>query len=137
MDRRVLSAVVLAVVVSGAQLAAPEAALAAFRRVFVTSVSGTGNLHSWPDAGGQSGVAAGDAICQARAAAGGLSNPGLYVAWLSDGTTDAYCHLHNLTGTKAANCGQGTLPAAAGPWLRTDGKPWAGDVTPMVHDGVV
>src|SRR5690348_6773919 len=42
------------------------------RYAFVTSTSGSGNLQSWgTDAGGQVGLQAGDAICQARAAAGG------------------------------------------------------------------
>ena len=130
MDRRVLSALLLAV--SVAPFAAPGAAWAATRYAFVTSVSGTGDLHSWPDAGGASGLAAGDAICQARAAAGGLANPGLYVAWMSTSTTDAYCHLHHLTGKVTTNCGQGTLPAAAGPWVRTDGRAWGADVTHLL-----
>jgi len=81
--------------------------------VFVTYVSGSGNLDSWPDAGGQTGTAAGDAICQARAAAGGLANPSQFRAWLSDQNDDAYCRIHNLTGKKSANCGMATLPVAA------------------------
>ena len=35
--------------------------------VFVTSVTGNGNLSSWPDAGGNTGLEAADAICQTRA----------------------------------------------------------------------
>jgi hypothetical protein len=34
-------------------------------------------------------VAAADAICQARAAAGSLANPSSFKAWISDSTTDA------------------------------------------------
>lgn len=96
------------------------------RKVFITSVTGTGNLGAWVDAGGATGLAAGDAICQARAAAAGLDDPSHFVAWLSDASTDAYCHVQNLSGTKAANCGEASLPAAAGPWVRVDGYPFAG-----------
>jgi len=94
--------------------------------VFVTKTTGTANLGSWPDAGGKTGLAAGDAICQARAAAAGLT--GTFKVWLSDDTTDAYCHIHNLTGKKSANCGQTTLPVTAGPWIRTDGYPFSGTI---------
>jgi hypothetical protein len=100
------------------------------RRVFVTSVSGTGNLSTWPDANGATGLAAGDAICQARAAAAGI--PGSFVAWLSDASDDAFCRVQGLTGTRAADCGQATPPAAAGPWMRVDGVPWAGALEDLV-----
>lgn len=90
---------------------------------FVTSVSGTGDLHSWPEAGAATGAAAGDAICQARAATAGL--PGTFRAWLSDANDDAYCRIQGLSGKKAANCGQNTLPSAGGPWIRMDGHPFA------------
>ena len=62
--------------------------------VFVTSVNGSGDLGSWPGAGGNTGLAAGDAIWQARADAAGLT--GTFKAWLSDSSTDAkgaYCPL--------------------------------------------
>ncbi len=95
------------------------------RVVFVTSVTGTGDLGSWPDAGMATGLAAGDAICQARATAAGLANPSNFVAWISDMNDDAYCRVHNFSGTKAANCGQLELPATAGPWVRTDGFPFS------------
>jgi len=103
--------------------------------VFVTSVSGNGNLSQWPDALAVSatGVAAGDAVCQARATAAGLS--GTFVAWLSDSTTDAYCHIQGYTGTISGtnpNCGQATLPVAAGPWVRTDGYPFAPTIDKLV-----
>ena len=95
------------------------------RVAFVTSVNGTGNLGSWADAGGETGVDAGDAICRARAAAGGLANASSFVAWLSTSTDDAYCRLHGFSGTKASYCGQGELPVEAGPWNRTDGAPFS------------
>src|SRR3546814_1395761 len=55
-----------------------------------------------------------DTACNTRAAAAGL--PGVYRAWMSDATSDAYCRAHDLTGKKSAMCGQGALPATAGPW---------------------
>ena len=91
-------------------------------KVFVTSESGTGDLSSWADAGGETGLAAGDAICQAAAERAGLS--GTFRAWLSDTNTDAYCHLHGLTGKKADKCGGTSLPTPYGPWVRMDGFPF-------------
>ena len=105
-------------------------------KVFVTSATGTGNLSTWTDAGGHTGVAAGDAICQARATAAGLT--GTYKAWLSDSTADAYCHIQGYTGTVVGLCGQGTLPVAAGPWVRTnDGYPFADTIDKLVNNGQV
>jgi hypothetical protein len=99
------------------------------RRVFLTSVSGFGNLAAWPDAAGQVGLAAADAICQSRANA--VSLGGTYIAWLSSSTSDAYCRVQKLSGQRATNCGQATLPSAAGPWLRVDGAPWAGTLAEL------
>jgi len=106
-----LLAIVLAVAA-----AAPSEAVR--RRVFVTSVTGTGNLASWPDAGGQAGLAAGNQICRNRAAAAGLPNATSYRAWLSTAATDAYCHLRGQTGKRSAGCAGGP-PLAAGPWYRS------------------
>jgi len=108
------------------------------RVVFVTSVTGTGDLGSWPDAGMATGTAAGDAICQARATAAGLANPSNFVAWLSDSSDDAYCRLHNLSGKKVGNCGQSTLPVAAGPWLHPNGIPFGEAIDQLLSpNGVV
>jgi hypothetical protein len=93
------------------------------RRVFVTSITNTGRLASWPGAGTKVGLAAGDAACQVRATAAGLD--GTFVAWLSDGTNDAYCRVQGLGGKRVNNCNQASLPIAAGPWVRVDGTPWA------------
>jgi EGF domain len=93
------------------------------RVAFVTSTTGNGNLSTWTGAGLSTGVAAADAVCQTRATLAGL--PGTYVAWMSDSTSDAYCRVHGLTGKKSGNCGQATLPVAAGPWVRPDGQPFA------------
>ena len=108
------------------------------RVVFVTSVTGSGDLGSWPDAGMATGTAAGDAICQSRATAAGLANSSNFVAWLSDSSDDAYCRLHNLSGTKATNCGQSTLPVAAGPWLHPNGIPFGEEIDQLLSpNGVV
>ena len=73
-------------------LAGGPAAVHAQKVAFVTSVLGAGDLSSWEDAVavGAHGVEAGDAVCQARALAAGLANPGDFVAWLSDIDDDAY-----------------------------------------------
>jgi len=96
--------------------------------MFVTSITGTGDLSSWDDAGGFAGLAAGDAICQAIAGRANLGNSGAYRAWLSDSSNDAYCRLSGLSGKVSAKCGQAVLPADAGPWQRTDGQPFAGTI---------
>lgn len=98
----------------------------------MTSVSGTGNLGSWPDASGQTGLAAGDATCQARARAAGLEPAQGFRAWLSDSSDDAYCRMHGLTGKKAGLCGQVALPVDAGPWVRTDGYPFGPKLVDML-----
>jgi len=104
-------------------------------RVFVTSVQGTAKLSSWPDAGGKRGLAAGDAICQARAEAAGLE--GQFVAWLSDRDHDAYCRVHGLDGKIVENCGQEELPESAGPWVRTDGFPVTPGIVELTRDNVM
>src|SRR5690606_9522063 len=82
------------------------------RRVFVTSTKGTADLSSWPEAGGAVGLAAGDAICRARATASGFSNATSYRAWLSSGTSDAFCHVQGRTGKIRACSG---APVPVGP----------------------
>ncbi len=104
-------------------------------RVFVTSVSGTAKLSSWPDASGKSGLAAGDAICQARADTAGLG--GRFVAWLSDRNHDAYCRVHGLSGKISEDCGQDALPESAGPWVRTDGYPFAPGISELTRSNVI
>ena len=94
---------------------------------FTTSTAGSGDLHSWADVAetNLSGLAAADGICRARARAAGLSDADAYVAWLSDRNHDAYCRVSGFAGRKADRCGQPVLPTGAGPWLRTDGTPFA------------
>jgi hypothetical protein len=89
------------------------------RLVFVTSAQGNGNLATWPDAGSQTGVAAADAICRARAAAAALANPERFVAWISDGVVGAATRLpHN------------------NPWQRIDGVQIAANRNDLT-DGVL
>jgi hypothetical protein len=56
---------------------------------FLTTVKGSGKLSTWADAGGESGIDAGDEVCRARAEAAFLPLPESFVAWLSDGAEDA------------------------------------------------
>jgi len=83
----------------------------------VTSGSGNGDLATWPDAI-STGVAAANEICRAHAARAGLD--GDFVAWISDSTSSARCR---LLGQSGASC----PAAAAGPWARMDGVPFALD----------
>lgn len=101
------------------------------RIAFATSNHGTANLGAWSYGVGTTGVDAADAICQASARAGRL--PGTYRAFISDVQDDAYCRMHGLHGTIASSCGSATLPATAGPWMRTDGAPYAARIDRMVE----
>lgn len=112
-----------------AGMLAPLSPSGAAKLAFVTSTSGVGILGQWPDAGGATGLAAGDAICVARATAANLPEPQSFVAWLSDSSDDAYCRVHGFSGKKSAQCGQQSLPTGAGPWQRTDGAPFMGALT--------
>jgi len=94
------------------------------RQAFVTSIQYSAAL---------GGLAGADLSCQALAAAASLPNPTGFVAWLSDSTTDAYCHVHGLTGKRVNNCGQAVLPAEAGPWVRVDGFPFADRIDLALH----
>jgi len=107
--------------------------------IFVTSVTGTGDLSTWADTGGVSGLIGADMVCRARALAAGLDNANLFVAWLSDSSDDAYCRIHGMSGTKASNCGGlPSLPSYAGPWARTDGHPFGEKIYLLLgNQGVV
>ncbi len=108
------------------------------RRVFATSVSGSGDLSTWPDATGATAFARADAICRARAAAATpspLPNAGTYRAWLSTGTTDAYCHVQGLAGKKATGCNGALLPGG-GPWFLSNGATnFSGTLGDLVNGG--
>lgn len=114
------------IALAGVGLLVPFAVATAARLAFVTSASGPGILGQWSSAGGNAGLAAGDAICVALATAANLPEPQTFVAWLSDSNDDAYCRVHGFSGKKSAQCGQQSLPAGAGPWQRTDGIPFMG-----------
>ena len=79
-----------------------------FNRVFVTSTLQSGDL---------GGLAGADAICAARAAAGGL--PGTYVAWLSTGSVNAISRLGTARG-----------------FVRIDGKPFANSAADIVANRI-
>lgn len=119
-----LSFVLLAAVAPGFAPAGAAARSGAAPAAFVTSVAGTGDLGSWPDAGLAVGLDAGDAICAARAAGAGLPDPGQFRAWLSTETVDAFCHVQGWSGERVTNCGLPGPPENAGPWWRTDGHPF-------------
>lgn len=85
------------------------------RQAFLTEASGPGDLGSWPEALGTSGLAAGDAICRARAAAAGLYRPDTFKALLSDGRTSAH-----------ERFSQPDLP-----WVRLDGVRLADDAAAL------
>lgn len=106
------------------------------RIAFVTSSGGTGLIlngsGAWAGGSGATGVAWADSVCAARATAQSL--PGTYKAWISDSTDDAYCRIAGFAGKKSANCGQGALPTAAGPWVRmsSDRRPFAPTLDKLV-----
>jgi hypothetical protein len=108
---------------------------------FTTSTLGTGDLHSWAEVvdSNLTGLDAADGICAARANAAGLPSPDEFVAWLSDANDDAYCRVFGLHGKKVTHCGLlgFPLPVGAGPWLRTDGMPFAATIERVTIDNVV
>jgi len=106
------------------------------RGMFVTSTTGSGALQTWADSNNVSGLAGADKVCQNLAAVALLPNATNYVAWLSDGSDDAYCRVAGFSGKKSANCGQGSLPDA-GPWQRKDGLPFARSLSELTSLGAV
>ena len=61
--------------------------------VFSTSAYGSADLGSWPQAGGATGLAAGDAICRNLAAGAHLPSPDSFVAWLATDDVNANSRL--------------------------------------------
>lgn len=86
------------------------------KKVFLSSEEGTGNLHGWASSGGNTGIAAGDAVCKNRAAATGLQNAQSFKAWISDSGADAKDRL-----------------TSDGPWVRLDGVSVAGSKSDLVN----
>lgn len=80
----------------------------------VSCANGSGNAF-YID-GLDTGIASADFMCQSWARDAGLGNAHKYIAWGSESGKDAYCRVLGLSGTVAANCGQGTLPTNGGPW---------------------
>jgi len=132
----------------GARVAAvesePDGPVPAYRRMFVTSTHGNGDLGGWVEnmapPSGFTGLAAGDHICQVRAEAAGLATAGtpVFRAWLSDATTDAWCHVQGLTGKRFAGtpC-DGATQDGGGPWVRSDGALLSGPLAELVAVGAV
>ena len=104
------------------------------RYMFVTSATGNGDLGSWPESGGATGLIAGDTICRTLALQQGLPNAIEYRAWLSDFFNDAFCRIRGFGGLKSNNCGQAFL-SANGPWTRLDGVPFSGDLFALIANG--
>jgi hypothetical protein len=112
-------AVVLAISAAGFAAVPARCLPVVVRSVFVTTAAGTADLDSWTLAGHPglalpAGVAAGDTICQTIASDAGLANAAAFVAWLSDGTDDAWCRALGLTGKRADDCGQDGAPLTGG-----------------------
>jgi hypothetical protein len=100
------------------------------RRVFITSDSGPADLSQWPDAGGKTGVLAGDAICQTRANEAGVE--GTFRAWLSDDSNDAYCHVMGLGGKKGSCVSSASTTSA---YVRTDNFLVARSLDDLIKSG--
>src|SRR5690606_37464596 len=79
--------------------------------VFVTSTQQA--------AGSLGGLEGADALCRARAEAGGLPRPESYVAWLSDDTVSA---IDRLSGSRG--------------WVRPDGRPFV-DTLADLESGII
>ncbi len=117
-ERLVQASLLAAALTAGSWAAAQE------NLVFITSASGSGDLSSWPEADGLSGLDAGDRICQNLAGMAGL--PGDYIAYLSNNEDDAVCRLHGLSGKWFGdNCGLNEPLTAddSQAWHRVDGRP--------------
>ncbi len=112
-------------------------AQAVVRRAFVTSVTGSGNISTWPGASGATVLDKADAVCRARAAAAlpsPLPNAATYRAWISTSAIDAYCHVQGLSGQKGTGCGGGALPGG-GPWYLANGiTPFAASLDELASD---
>jgi hypothetical protein len=83
--------------------------------VFATSVEGTGDLGSWPQADGLAGIHAAFRVCRNLATAAHLPAPASFVPWLSTTLVDAVDRL-----------------TTNGPFRRPDGLMVANDVAELV-----
>lgn len=134
---RVLTGVALAC--SFVVITPMDRAEAASPLAFTTSKWGNAKLSNWPAAMAvqASGLDAADAICQAAAADADLPMPEQFVAWISDQQTDAYCRLLGLPGRRAEQCDGQLGSTAMGPWVRTDGVPFAESLEALVAGRVL
>jgi len=132
--------VAFALIATSAAAVEPESVGPVYKKMFITSTSGTGALAGWDEnttpPSGLTGLAAGDKICQVRAEAAGLDNGGssVFRAWLADGGTDAYCHVQGLTGTRYGDACGGATQIGGGPWVRVDGIQFSLDLDRLVAD---
>jgi len=115
-------------------LLAADIAEAANKVMFVTSVSSNAAL---------GGLAGADLDCQTRAIAAGLGgtvqDPRVFRAWLSDDADDAFCRVRTAVGhgKRSGRCG-GIDPVifalfTGGPWIRTDGYPFSGNLFALTN----
>ena len=104
---------------SGAYVVALEGARSCSENLmFISSERGRGDLSTWPLAAGETGLTAGDTVCNALADAAEL--PGRYRALLSTPTTDAACRLLDL-GAQYPTCLQ-IGATVGGSWQGLDGS---------------
>lgn len=114
----------------------PTGVSAQNRVAFVSSIPGPADMSSWPGAEvGLTGLEAADSICMNLAKTASLPNPGNFVAWLSDDNDDAYCRVHQLSGKKASNCSEASLPDAAGPWSKSDKTVFGAGISDLLLPG--
>ena len=108
---------------------------AASKVMFVTSVESNGAL---------GGLAGADFVCQARANAAGLGgtvqDPRVFRAWLSDDFDDAFCRVRSAAGhgKRSGRCDGIDVIIftlyTGGPWVRTDGYPFSGNLFALTDD---
>ena len=111
-------------------------AMATKRRAFVTSITGSGDISTWPGAAGSNQLNKADAVCRARALEAELPNSGAYRAWLSTDSTDAYCHIQGIDGKKPG-CNGAPQPGG-GPWYQTDGlSRFTGSLDQLTVEGAI
>jgi hypothetical protein len=105
----------------------PVASLAPARHLFISSATYSANL-------GQ--LAGADQHCRDLATAAALPEPNRYGALLSDSNSDAYCRAFGLTGKRASNCGQASLPGDAVPVYSIFGHKLANSVGALLSGPV-
>lgn len=113
-------------------------AVAEVRRVFATSLAGSGNLSTW-SVGSGTGLARADSICETLANNAGVPHSAPFRAWLSTDQTDAFCHLFGYSGQRTGDC-SGQLGAGEdlGPWVLVNGvTSWSGSLRAIVSESAL